>query len=215
MYIISPIRESRCLTYGVNLQTRHVHSFSHERISVSDIWRLSSYSVCTRTYFYFTNKKSILFWYYSLSHVISVYFCHMIIYLIRSLSPVPLHLVGCICICVGQWNLRHKLKIPGQKLKDLFCVCVFVCVCVCVCVIVCACPEVSSAMVPLTLNLETRWAWVLRLRSTSGERILCTHLQGNWDEFPSQLGHTCYAYMESNHDSLIIHPVKLPLYHLR
>jgi hypothetical protein len=143
MYILSPIRDSRCLTYDTNHRTRHVHTF------ILPIKILLSSA--------------------SLSRVISVSFCHMIIYLISSLSPVPLHLAGCICTCAGQRNLRHELKITGQSVKDFF-------------VDVHALKWVEVWLHSLlTSTLDGHKCSALRPgRSTPSERISCTHLEGNW-----------------------------------
>ena len=92
----------------------------------------------------------------------------MIIYVIRSLSLVPLQFAGCICTCAGQWHLRHQLKVPGQKVKDLF-------------VGVHALKWVQQRLHSLlTSTLDVHDCSALRPgRSTPGERILCTHLEGN------------------------------------
>ena len=93
----------------------------------------------------------------------------MIIYLIRSLSPVPLHFAGSVCTCAGQWNLRHELKIPGQKVKDLF-----------VGVHTLKWVELRFHSL-LTSTIDGHECSALRPgRSTPGERIPHTHFEGNW-----------------------------------
>jgi len=93
----------------------------------------------------------------------------MIIYLIRSLYLVPLHLARCNCTCAGQWNFRHQLKIPRQRVNDLF-------------VGVHALKWVQLRLhSPLSSTLDGHECSALRPgRSTPGEGISCAHLEGNW-----------------------------------